>query len=138
MIILDTNVVSALMLRDPEAVVVEWLNAQTRELIWITSITVFEVRFGIWARDPGHKQQQLSAAFDRFLDFLGGRVASFDAFAASEAARLAASRKHKGKPRGQHDTLIAGIAIEHGAALATRNTADFTDVPIPLINPWSE
>jgi len=126
------------MLRDPEAVVVEWLNAQTRDLIWITSVTVFEVRYGLWARDPGQKQQQLTAAFDRFLDFLGGRVALFDVLAANEAARLAASRKHKGRPRGQHDTLIAGIALANGAALATRNTADFSDASIPLINPWGE
>lgn len=136
MIILDTNVLSALMRTTPEAQVVAWLNNQPRESVWITSVTVLEVRFGLEILPASKKRTALFRAFDSLLDTIGHRIASFDAAAAESAADLMARRRKVGHPVELRDTMIAGIALARRASLATRNVNHFVDAPIAVIDPW--
>ena len=136
MIILDTNVLSALMRQSPDPKVVAWLDRQPRSSIWTTAISVLEVRFGLEITSNGKRRSSLVRAFDALLEAIGGRVAPFDAGAAEAASDLMASRRRKGRPGDLRDTMIAGIAVARHAALATRNVAHFEDISVPLINPW--
>jgi predicted nucleic acid-binding protein len=137
MIILDTNVLSALMRQTPDTAVVLWLDNQPRTSIWTTSITVLEVRFGLQILPTGKRRSALVEAFEGVLEKMARRVVPFDVAAAEHAADLMASRHHKGRPGEIRDTMIAGIVLAHHAALATRNTAHFGDTGVPLINPWA-
>jgi predicted nucleic acid-binding protein len=136
MIILDTNVLSALMLSTPEPPVVDWLDQQPRTSIWITSVTVLEIRFGLQIMPGGKRRSALLHAFEVLLEKIGRRVAPFDVPAAEQAGELMAARHRKGRPVELRDTMIAGIVLSHHATLATRNTPHFEDLPLPLINPW--
>jgi len=137
MIILDTNVLSALMRHPPDQRVIAWLDKQPRSSVWTTAITVLEVRFGLQIMPSGKRRALLIQALEGLLERIGGRVAPFDAAAAQEAGDLMASRHKKGRPGDLRDTMIAGIVIAQHATLATRNTAHFEDIPVPLINPWT-
>jgi len=137
MIILDTNVLSALMQQVPEPKVVRWLDQQPRSSIWITSITVLEVCFGLQIMPAGKRLSLLMQGFEAVLERIGGRVAAFDAAAAREASDLMASRRRKGRPGELRDTMIAGIVLAHHAALATRNMAHFDDISAQVVNPWT-
>ncbi|MBI1991338.1 MAG: type II toxin-antitoxin system VapC family toxin [Betaproteobacteria bacterium] len=138
MIVLDTNVLSALMRQVPEAQVVEWLDRQPAESVWITSITLFEARLGLALLPKGRRQQTLEAAFARLLEEdLENRVLDFDSTAATEAASLAAARQKAGRPVDMRDTQIAGIALARRATLATRNVRHFRDLNVPVVDPWN-
>lgn len=138
MILLDTNVVSALMRRDSDTDVVAWLDDQPAESIWTTSITIFEVRTGLELLKPGRRRQQLENAFDKLLsDELEGRVQSFDQAAALAAGSIAAERQRSGRTLEIRDVQIAGIATARKAVLATRNTRHFDGLGIDLVDPWS-
>lgn len=138
MIVLDTNVLSAVMAEVPVVDVQDWMNAYPLELLFITSITVLEVRNGLGRMPQGRRRAFLERRFQEIRGKLGGgHVLSFDELAAEEAGRLAAARSHKGVAVGLHDTQIAGICLARGMALATRNTKDFSDAGIPLFNPWA-
>ena len=137
MIILDTNVLSALMQARPDVSVVSWLDSQPYESIWITSITLFEGRLGLAQLPKGKRRQTLETAFAQLVEQdLENRVLDFDSIAATEAAALAASRHKAGRPIDIRDTFIAGIALARGAVLATRNVRHFSDLRVPLANPW--
>ena len=137
MIILDTNVLSALMRQVPELPVVEWLDQQQADSVWITSVTLFEARFGLALLPKGKRRQALEAAFARLLvEDLEDRVLAFDTSAATEAAALAADRQKAGRPVDFRDTQIAGIALSRRATLATRNTRHFQDLRVPVVDPW--
>ena len=137
MIILDTNVLSALMRQTPEASVVAWLDHQPAESVWITSITLFEARLGLALLPKGRRQQTLAVAFEKLLrEDLENRVLDFDSAAATEAASLAAERQRAGRPADMRDTQIAGIALARRATLATRNVRHFQDLSVPLVDPW--
>jgi toxin FitB len=136
-IILDTNVLSALMKRGTEFTVDNWLDRQNAELLWTTTITVFEIRFGIDLLASGRQKQQLEIAFARCLkDDLQERIFDFDRDAAREAATMAARRQLAGRPVEFRDMEIAGIAAVRRATLATRNTRHFENLGIGLIDPW--
>jgi predicted nucleic acid-binding protein len=137
MIILDTNVLSALMLQAPDRSVVAWLDQQSRTSIWTTSITVLEIRFGLQIMASGKRRSALIHAFEILLEKIGNRVVPFDVAAAQQSADLMASRHMKGRPGDLRDTMIAGIVLAQHATLATRNTAHFEDILVPLVNPWS-
>jgi predicted nucleic acid-binding protein len=137
MIILDTNVLSALMRQPPDKNVVGWLDQQPRTSIWTTSITVLEVRFGLQIMPCGKRRSVLIEAFEGVLDKIGHRVVAFDVAAAQQAGDLMAARHKKGRPGELRDTMIAGIVLAQHATLATRNTAHFDDISVPLIDPWS-
>jgi len=136
-IILDTNVVSALMQRTPDAAVIEWLNQQPAESIWLTSITIFETRFGLALLPEGRRRDSLEDAFSRLLsEDLDKRILDFDVPAAVAAATIAAARQRAGRPVDMRDTQIAGIAMSRNASLATRNTKHFADLSVDVVNPW--
>ena len=137
MIILDTGVLSALMRQTPDQKVVAWLDRQPRTSIWISSVTVLEVRFGLQIIPAGKRRSALIEAFEMALRTIGHRVAPFDVTAAQQAADLMAARQARGRPGDLRDTMIAGIALAHNATLATRNTAHFEDISLPVVNPWS-
>ena len=137
MIILDTNVVSEIMRQVPEKSVLAWLDRQVEGSIWTTSITVFEVIAGIEILPPSRRRAALSVDFEQFLDaFIEGRVIAFDARAAHASARLMAQRRRAGRAGEFRDTMIAGIAISTGAALATRNVRHFDDLSVTVVDPW--
>jgi predicted nucleic acid-binding protein len=137
-IVLDTNVLSALMREAPEAPVVAWLDGQPAESVWITSITLFEARLGLALLPKGRRRRTLEAAFALLLEEeLENRVLDFDAAAATEAATLAAARQAAGRPVDLRDTQIAGIVLARRATLATRNVRHFADLSVPIVNPWS-
>ncbi len=137
MIVLDTNVLSALMRKAPEVPVVAWLDRQPAESVWITSITLFEARLGLALLPKGRRQRALEVAFGRLLEHdLENRVLDFDSAAATEAASLAAERQKAGRPVDMRDTQIAGIALARRATLATRNVRHFADLKVPVVDPW--
>ena len=139
MMILDTNVLSALMQAQPEPQVVAWLDQQPAESIWITSITLFEARYGLALLPAGQRKGLLQERFDSLLqDDMENRVLMFDANAAAEAAALAAARKTLGRSVDMRDTFIAGIAQARRATLATRNLRHFDDLTVPVVNPWGD
>lgn len=137
MILLDTNVLSAVMRRANEPAVERWLDAQPTEAVWTTSITLFEVRFGLALLAPGRRRNRLGHAFTRAIDeILEGRVLPFDQEAAQASAEIAARQRLAGRPVEIRDVQIAGIAA-HGATLATRNIRHFEGIGIRLVDPWT-
>lgn len=138
MIILDTNVVSALMQLQPDPKVVAWLDSQPAQDIWINAITLFETRYGLALLPDGQRKLDLQQRFEELLvQDLQNRIAHFDADASAQAAELAAHRKAIGRPVDVRDTFIAGIALARKATLATRNIKHFEDLATPVINPWA-
>jgi toxin FitB len=138
MILLDTNVLSALMRQKPDTEVIQWLDGQPRTSVWTTAITVFEVRFGLDVMAAGKRRSLLMAAFDRLLNkTIEQRIAHFDSAAAHRAADLMASRQKEGRSGELRDTMIAGIVLASHGTLATRNVKHFEDIASSVVNPWS-
>jgi predicted nucleic acid-binding protein len=138
MIILDTNVLSALMSPSPVPAVTAWLNRQRDQSVWTTAVAVFEIRSGIDVLPIGRRRQLLDEAFARVLaDDLQGRVLPFDSAAADAAGALAVRRKLSGFTDDIRDIQIAGIVLARSATLATRNERDFRDLGAKAVNPWS-
>jgi predicted nucleic acid-binding protein len=136
-IVLDTNVLSALMASKPVAAVVRWLDEVPAESVWITSVTVMEVRFGLELLAPGRRRKHLEAAFAHVLDQdLQGRVLALDAAAAEVAGALAARSRAAGRTIEIRDVQIAGIVRSRKATLATRNVRHFDGLAIPIVDPW--
>ncbi len=138
MIILDTNVLSAMMCRDVDPTIRDWLDNQPPESMWVTAITVFEVRLGIEILAKGRRRKQLEEDFVQTIaeDF-DGRVLDLDQAAAEKAAALRAERRLRGRPVDMRDTLIAGIVVSRRAQLATRNVRHFDDLNVAVIDPWA-
>src|SRR5215471_8130860 len=138
MIVLDTNVVSAMMRRDVDTTVRDWLDRLPPESIWVTTITIFEVRLGIGLLVKGRKRQLLEDHFVQSIaeDF-EGRVLDLDRTAAEAAASLCAQRRLRGRPIEMRDTMIAGIVVSRRAELATRNVRHFDDLEIAVVDPWA-
>jgi toxin FitB len=136
MIILDTNVLSALMQQAPDPNVLAWLDQQPRSSIWTTAITVLEIRFGLQIMAAGKRRTLLMQGFDVLLEKIGQRIAPFDDAAAQQAANLMAARQKRGRPGDLRDTMIAGIVLAQHATLATRNTWHFEDIS-SVVNPWT-
>jgi predicted nucleic acid-binding protein len=137
MIVLDTNVISALMRDVPDETVIRWLDRQQRASIWTTSINVFETRFGLYIMPAGKRQTAMMALYERVLsDTIQGRIALFDSDAAQQAAELHAQRKVSGRPGELRNTMIAGIVLASHATLATSNVKHFEDIAPSLVNPW--
>lgn len=137
MIILDTNVVSALMNDPLDSTVASWLNRQPRISVWTTAVTVLEIEFGLKILPMGRKRAGLIRIFASILAEMDRRVAAFDHEAAQLAADLMASRQTKGRVVDVRDTMIAGIVLARHASLATRNVAHFSDLSATVVNPWT-
>lgn len=139
MIILDTNVLSALMLSEPVAAVVDWLDAQPRISIWTTSVSILEIRYGLQTMSSGRRQTEMIRSFEQILvKTIDRRIANLDAAAAQHTADLMTVRKQHGRMGDLRDAMIGGIVLSSRARLATRNTKHFDDLPIPLVNPWKD
>jgi predicted nucleic acid-binding protein len=139
LILLDTNVLSALMQREPDQTVVAWLDEQPSESVWTTAITVFEVRMGLELLAKGRRRSQLEQQFDRLLaEDLDGRVQLFDRAAADAAGTIAASQQRAGRSVEIRDVQIAGVASSRKATLATRTVRHFDGLGIRLVNPWKK
>jgi toxin FitB len=137
MILVDTKVLSAVMRAAVEPAVERWFDAQPPESVWTTTITIFEIHFGLALLTPGRRRDRLHDAFDRAIDeILGGRVLPFDRTGAETAAAIAARQRQIGRPVEIRDVQIAGIAAARKATLATRNTRHFENLGIVLIDPW--
>jgi len=136
-IILDTNIISELMRPKPEASVVAWLNAQHENEIATTTIAEAELRYGICRLPHGRRREQIQVTVEQILrEFSTDRILSFDQAAAREYGEMAARREHNGLPISAADCQIASIVLANRAKLATRNTKDFLECGIELINPW--
>jgi predicted nucleic acid-binding protein len=135
MIILDTNVLSALMRDVPERKVVSWLDRQPQGSIWTTSISVLEIQGGLQIMSLANEKAELSQQFERLLDSIYHRIAVFGEEAARLSANLTISRQNKGRVGDLRDTMIAGIVLAHHATLATRNVAHFSDITAKVVNP---
>jgi toxin FitB len=137
-ILLDTNVISAFMKPEKDAVVAAWLDTQPPQSLWTTAITVFEIRIGLDLMALGRRQQGLERAFAMALQqAFDGRIVPFDESAAQAAGRIAAARRKIGRSLEIRDVQIAGIALARKASIATRNIRHFEGLGIPLIDPWS-
>jgi toxin FitB len=137
MLVLDTNVLSALMRPSLNRQVVVWLDGQITASVWTTAVSIMEIRFGLAAMAPGRRRDQQAVEFERIMDEdLQRRVLPFDSDTAEETGRLIASRHAAGRPRDLRDSMIGGIAIVHRATLATRNVRHFDDLSVPVVNPW--
>jgi predicted nucleic acid-binding protein len=137
MIIVDTNIVSEFMGTPPTASVKAWLNAQQPSDLYLTTITIAEIHFGLAVLAQGERKQRMQRQFAELLALVfAARVLTFDSAAAQRYGMIRAARRAAGKPISPLDTQIAAIADEHHARLATRNTKDFTDCGLTLINPF--
>lgn len=139
MILLDTNVLSELMRPMPDAKVVRWLDAWPEWEVWISAVTVAEIRLGI-SLLPGGKRKELllDIAEQMFQEDFPDRCLPFDCDAAREYALIVAARTRQGYPISVEDGQIAAIAKTAGLALATRNTKDFSGITgLKLVDPWT-
>ena len=137
MIVLDTNVVSEPLKPQPNPVVLDWLNAQAPQTLYLTSITVAELLAGVDAMPTGQKRDKLRLAIlEQILPLFEGRVLPFDLAAAQAFAPVNTQARLSGHPIGFADGAIAAISAAHGFILATRNVNDFKGANIALINPW--
>lgn len=137
MFVLDTNVLSEAFRPQPSQRVFEWLDAQPRELLFATAISEAEMLRGVALLPVGKKRSALDEATRLlFAEDFEDRVLPLDRAAASAYAEIGATRRRIGRPIAPLDAQIAAIARAHGAAVATRNMADFTDCGIDVVDPW--
>ena len=136
MIVLDTNVVSEAMKPEPHPAVREWLNDQAAETLYLTSVTLAELLFGIRALPGGRRKDMLTQALDGLLNLFKGRVLPFDTDAARCYADLAVAAKGSGRGFPTPDGYIAAIAASRGFSVASRDKAPYDAARVPVINPW--
>lgn len=137
MILLDTNVVSEAMKPEPNSSVRDWLDAQAAETLFLSSVTIAELLFGIGALPKGKRKVNLAAALDGVRDLFETRILPFDTAAAQRYADLAVAARAAGKGFPTPDGYIAAIAAAHGFAVASRDTSAFEAAGLVVIDPWS-
>ena len=137
MIVLDTNVVSEAMKPEPTPSVHDWLDAQAAETLYLSSVTVAELLFGIGALPDGQRKRQLAETLDGLLSLFDGRILPFDTDAARRYADLAVAARSAGKGFPTPDGYIAAIATAHGFAVATRDASAFKAAGVSIIDPWT-
>lgn len=136
MILLDTNVVSEAIKPEPHPSVLAWLDAQSAETLFLSSITVAELLYGIGALPDGRRRDMLAARIDGLLDQFADRVLHFDTSAALRCADLAVNARAKGRGFPTPDGYIAAIAAAHGFTVASRDTSAFHAAGLKVIDPW--
>ena len=136
MIVLDTNVVSEAMKPEPHPAVRAWLNNQAAETLYLSSVTLAELLFGIGALPAGKRKDMLGQALDGLMGLFRDRVLSFDTDAARRYAELAVTAKRAGRGFPTPDGYIAAIAAARGFIVASRDTAAYEAAHITVINPW--
>ena len=138
MIVLDTKVVSEAMKPSPNPTVLAWLNAQVAETLYLSSVTLAELLYGIGTLPEGRRKDALAGMLDGLLELFASRVLPFDADAARCYAQLATQARAAGKGFPTPDGYIAAIAVSHGFTVATRDTSPFEAAGVPVINPWEK
>lgn len=137
MIILDTNVLSALMTPGIHQPVIRWLDRQDPDAIWTTVISLYEVRAGIHLLPEGRRKRGLNDNLDDVLARqFQARMAWYDHEAAEQAARIGTAQVKSGLNVEIQDIMIAGIVVARDAKLATRNVKHFRGITDRLVNPW--
>ena len=137
MIILDTNVVSEAMKPEPNLSVRDWLDAQVAETLFLSSVTIAELMFGVGSLPDGRRKNNLAAMLDGVLDLFGERVLPFDTDAARCYADLAVKARAVGKGFPTPDGYIAAIAAARGFAVASRDVGPFLAAELTVIDPWT-
>lgn len=137
MIVLDTNVVSEAMKPEPALAVRDWMDAQNAETLYITSVTVAELLFGVGVLPDGRRKQKLAATLDGMLHLFEGRILPFDTDAARRYSDLAVAARNAGKGFPTPDGYIAAIAVAHGFTVASRDASAFEAAGIDVIDPWN-
>lgn len=139
MILLDTNVISEPLRREPAPRVVEWIDAQALETLYLSAITVAEIRSGIALLPAGKRRTGLLENLERrVLPLFAGRVLPFDLPCTQTYAELIAKAQKAGLAIAAADGFIAATAATNGFAVATRDTSPFEAAGITVINPWKE
>ena len=136
MIIVDTNLVSEAMKPNPNPAVLNWLNNQVAETLYLSSVTMAEMLFGIAALPTGKRKNMLTQALNGLLELFKERVLPFDADAARYYAELAVMAKDRGRGFPIPDSYIAAIAVSRHFIVASRDTAPYEAANVPVINPW--
>ena len=139
MILLDTNVISEPLRREPEPGVIEWIDAQALETLYLSAITVAELRAGIALLPVGKRRTGLLENLERrVLPLFAGRVLPFDLPCTQTYAELIAKAQKAGLAIAAADGFIAATAAANGLAVATRDTSPFEAAGVTVINPWKE
>lgn len=137
MILIDTNVVSEMMKPSPNKIVLDWIDNQEVDELFISTITLAEISYGLNVLPDGQRRDYLERSFVKaILEAFTGRILAFDDLAAYQYGKIMGHRKNLGKPLGVPDGQIAAIASVHNAIVATRNVRDFVDCGLQLINPF--
>ncbi|MCA3416321.1 MAG: type II toxin-antitoxin system VapC family toxin [Roseomonas sp.] len=138
MILLDTNVISEAMKPEPAPRVRAWLDAQAAETLFLSTVTIAELSFGIGALPKGRRKDNLNAALDGLLGLFAGRILPFDTAAAQHYGALAAKARAAGKGFPTPDGYIAAIAAAQGFTVASRDASAFSAAGLGVINPWNQ
>ena len=136
MIVLDTNVLSEPLKPQPSPKVMEWLDNQVAETLFLTAISRAELRFGVLKLPDGKRKNALAANIERMLELFEDRTLSFDLAAADQFAIIAANCERIGRGAIAADAYIAACAAARGFAVATRNVSHFEHTGVRVINPW--
>jgi len=137
MIILDTNVVSEMMTVTPAPAVVSWLNDQEAARLFLTAVTIGEIRYGLRILPQGKRRRSLEEGFERVLaEAFASRILAFNELAAHRYGEVMGRRKEIGRPLDIRDGQIASIAWANGYAVATRNVRDYIECGVEIINPF--
>ena len=138
MILLATNVLSETMNPRPDSGVMDWLNEQDLDSLWLPVITVMELRFGAALLEPGPQRRKLESNIDETVNrIFRGRTKSLDDPGTQVFADQAATAQRNGRRFGFADAAIAASAIASGFSIATRDTAPFRDMGADVTNPWT-
>lgn len=138
MIVLDTNVVSEAMKPEPNASVMAWLNEQAAETLYLSSVTLAELLFGIQALSAGKRKNMLDSALVELLELFKDRVLPFDTDAAHHYADLAVTARNGGRGFPTPDGYIAAIAASRGFIVASRDISPYEAAGVKVINPWED
>lgn len=137
MILLDTNVISEPQRRQPNARVLDWIDAQALETLYLSTITVAELRAGIALMPTGKRRDRLDENLEKhLLPMFANRVLSFDMACSKAYAELLAKSRAAGLAVNSADAFIAAVALANGFTVATRDTGPFEAAGLNVINPW--
>jgi predicted nucleic acid-binding protein len=137
-IVLDTNVISEMFKPTPDTHVMEWLDRQKLETLYISAVTQAELKYGVYRLPEGRRRKRLLSSILEVLALLEGRVLPFDAIAADQLAMAGVKAERLGTKVVAPDAYIAATALAKGFAVATRNTKHFESMGVAVINPWEE
>ena len=139
MILLDTNVISEPWKPVPEPRVLAWIDAQAIETLFLSAVTVAELRFGIGAMPAGRRRAVLQERFEQdILPLFEGRILSFDLGASQAYAELMVRARCEGRAIGKADGYIAATAASRGYAVASRDVSPFEAAGVRVLNPWED